>query len=103
MEIHWGDYSYDENKMRLRINCLGCIYGASVEDYEQCMARTIDYILETKKVSSVVLAKEREYEYDFDQVKMLTEIAGVLEDVIREKVISYKTLSFDKCKEFYSK
>jgi len=28
------DYSYDEDKMRLRVNCLGCLYGASIEDFE---------------------------------------------------------------------
>jgi type IV secretory pathway ATPase VirB11/archaellum biosynthesis ATPase len=98
-----GEYTYDENKMRLRINCLGCIYGASIEDYDHCMARAIDYILETKKVSSLVLAKEREYEYDFDQVKMLLEIAKVLEDVVREKIISFRNLGSDKCKSLYPK
>jgi len=102
-DLKTGDYSYDENKMRLRINCLGCIYGASVEDYDRCMARAIDYILETKKVSSLVLAKEREYEYDYEQVKIIAEIAKILEDVIREKIISYKNLDFGNCKEFYPK
>ena len=98
-----SEYSYDDNRMRLRINLLGSIYGASIEDYEECMAKAIDYIMETKKVSSLVLAKEREYEYDFDQVKILVEIAKVLESVIREKIISYRNLGFDKCKEFYPK
>jgi hypothetical protein len=94
-------YSYDENKMRLRINLLGSIYGASIEDYDECMAKAIDYILETKKVSSLVLAKEREYEYDFEQVKLLSQVAKVLEEVIREKIISYRNLDFDKCREYY--
>src|SRR3990172_1073612 len=77
------DYEYDEERMRLRINCMGCLYGSSIEDYEQCMARTIDKILEVKKVASIVLAKNREYEYDYEQTKLLVEVASVLEEVIR--------------------
>ena len=82
-----GDYTYDESKMRLRINCLGCLYGASIEDFPICMARIIDKILEVKKVTDIVLAKTREYEYDYEQVKMLIEIASIIEHVMREKVI----------------
>ena len=63
------DYTYDEDKMRLRINCLGCMFGSSIEDFEECMANTIDKILEVKKVSSIILAKEREYEYGYDYHK----------------------------------
>jgi flagellar protein FlaI len=93
------DYEYDEERMRLRINCRGCLYGSSIEDYEQCMARTIDKILEIKKVASIVLAKNREYEYDFEQTKMLVEIAKVIEDIIRSKLISRKSLGAEQCEK----
>ena len=36
------DYEYNEDIMRLKINCLGCIYGASIEDFEQWCEKT-DY------------------------------------------------------------
>ncbi len=97
------DYSYDEDKMRLRVNCLGCLYGASIEDFEECMANTIDKILEVKKVSSIILAKEREYVYDYEQTKMLIEIAKVIEWVVRERLMSYEALGSEKCKKFHSK
>ncbi|UCD06919.1 MAG: type II/IV secretion system ATPase subunit [Candidatus Aenigmatarchaeota archaeon] len=97
------DYSYDEDKMRLRVNCLGCLYGASIEDFEECMANTIDKILEVKKVSSIILAKEREYIYDYEQTKMLVEIAKVIEWVVRERLMSYEALGSEKCKKFHSK
>ena len=42
------DYTYDEERMKLRVNCLGCLYGASIEDYEQCMSKTIDKIMEVE-------------------------------------------------------
>ncbi len=92
------DYSYNEDKQQLRINCLGCLFGASLEDFDECMARTIDKILEVKKVSSIVLAKEREYEYDQAQTRMLVEIARVIEDVIRERMISAENLGSGRCR-----
>ncbi len=95
------DYEYDEERMRLRINCTGCIYGASIEDFDECMARTIDKILEVKKVTSIVLAKNREYEYDYEQTKILVEIAKVIEDVIRSKLISKRNVEPVGCEKCY--
>ncbi len=95
------DYTYDEESRRIKIDCLGCVYGASVEDYDTCMAMVIDKILANKNVNSIVLAKEREYEYSGEQVKMLIEIARVIEDVVREKLISYSTLRPETCGKCY--
>ncbi|RLJ08482.1 MAG: secretion system protein [Candidatus Aenigmatarchaeota archaeon] len=83
-------YEYDEDKARVRINCLGSIYGSSIEDFPECMGRVIDILLEVKKVNSVVLARQREYEYDVRQVRMLQEIAGVFEYAVAERFLSYK-------------
>jgi intein/homing endonuclease len=77
------EYDYDENTMKIRVRCLGCLYGSSIEDFPMCMAATINKLLETKKVTSVVLVRDREYEYDYEQVKMLLEIAKIVEDVSR--------------------
>jgi type IV secretory pathway ATPase VirB11/archaellum biosynthesis ATPase len=95
------DYTYDEDSRRLKINCLGCVYGASVEDYDSCMAMVIDKLLANKNVGSIVLAKEREYEYTGEQVAMLVEIARVIEDVVKEKLISYSSLKPDVCGRCY--
>jgi type IV secretory pathway ATPase VirB11/archaellum biosynthesis ATPase len=89
-----GDYQYNEEEMRLKINCLGYIYGANVEDYPECMARVIDTVLEVKKVVSITLAKEREYEYDYEQTKMITEIAGVIELIIKENLAAKAGMIF---------
>ncbi len=95
------DYEYDADKLKLRINCMGCLYGASIEDFEECMGRVIDRILELKKVRTVVLAKNREYEYDYEQVKLLREIANVIEELIRGKIISRKNLGGEECERCY--
>ena len=97
------DYTYDENNMKVKVNCLGCLFGSSIEDYPECMARVIDIILEVKKVTSIVLARTREYEYDYPQVKLLTEVAGVIEYAMREKLLSYGAVSQGQCARCYPK
>lgn len=66
------------------------------------MARAIDIILEVKRVSSVILSKDRDYEYGPEQVKYLKEIADVLEEILRQKLISLKKFGADKCRRFFS-
>ena len=83
-----NEYEYDEEGQRMRMNCLGSVYGSSIEDYPVVMAKTIDNLMELKKVARIVLADVREYEYDFDEARMLIEIANVIERIIKEHVIS---------------
>ncbi len=96
-----ADYSFDEERRSVRINFLGSLSGASVEDYEEAMAKVIDVLLEVKKAERIVLAKEREYEYAGEQAAMLSEIAGVLEGVLRERVVSAKSLGGENCRFYY--
>lgn len=81
------DYEYDENSQKIKINCLGCLYGSSIEDYPMCMAAVIDKIMEVKKVKRVVLTRNREYEYGPEQVKLLKEIAVLIEEILREGLL----------------
>jgi len=93
------DYEYDEDRMKVRINCMGYFYGASIEDFESTMSRVIDVILEVKKVNSIILVKEREYEYGPEQVDYLIEISKIIEDAVRERLVSYT--GGEKCRRFY--
>ncbi len=77
------DYEIDKNTMK--VNCLGCINGSSIEDYEDCMSRTIDKLLENKYIENIVLSKEREYEYDYEQTKMLVEVAEAIKEIVKKK------------------
>jgi len=85
----------------IKFSCLGCVYGSSIEDFDVCMSRVIDKILETKKAERVILSESREHEYDWDQVKMLVEIANIYDDLVNEKkllnVSSLKAGVCDKC------
>jgi len=84
----------------LRMNCLGCIFGASVEDFDVCMARVIDKIREERKVQGIILAESREYEYDYDQTQILTEIAEAINEILRKKIVSVRNLG--RVKRFHS-
>jgi len=95
-------YEYDENTFKLRVNCLGHTYGASIEDFEEVMARVISILVEVKKVSSITLVKEREYEYDQKQTKILLEVAQVIEQVFREGVMEDKKVFSRKCSRYLS-
>jgi type IV secretory pathway ATPase VirB11/archaellum biosynthesis ATPase len=86
------EYEYDEESQKIRINCMGSIYGSSIEDYPVVMAKTIDNLMELKKVARIVLADAREYEYDFDEAKMLIEIANVIERIIKDKIINIRNV-----------
>ena len=76
------DYEYIDGIVK--VNCLGCVFGSSIEDSDVCMAKTIDKIREVKKVERIILTKEREYEYDYDQTKILIEIANLYDKLLNE-------------------
>ncbi len=89
--------SYNEETQTLRINCLGCIYGASIEDSEVCMARIIEKLFEYKKVSEIVLAESREYVYNSSQVKLLMEIANSIQRIKRKGYASLENIVAKGC------
>ncbi len=75
----------------LRMNCLGSIYGSSLEDSDVIMSKVMDVLVAEKKITGIILAESREYEYDFPQTKLLLEIANALTEIMREKkIISVK-------------
>ncbi len=75
----------------LKINCLGSIYGASIEDSDVLMARVIDNLISEPSIRGIILAESREYEYNTQQTKMLVEIAKAITTILRERrLISIK-------------
>ncbi|MFH0836624.1 MAG: ATPase, T2SS/T4P/T4SS family [Candidatus Aenigmatarchaeota archaeon] len=95
------EYEYNEETQRMRVTCVGCVYGKSIEDYPICMATTIDKLIELRRIPRVVLAGTREYEYDFDQIRLLYEIANAIIRINEEKLVSvssvFKSSGCDKC------
>ncbi|MDO8517472.1 MAG: ATPase, T2SS/T4P/T4SS family [Nanoarchaeota archaeon] len=94
-------YSYEisresgENVMY--INYLGANFVPSLADYGEVMSRTIDVLNENQNVSRIVFVQQRNYSYDFQQVKMLSEIAYLYNLFTKqEKILSSEKLFFAK-------
>jgi len=39
------DYEYDKNTRTIRVNCIGCVYGSSIEDYEMLHAEAKEKLI----------------------------------------------------------
>lgn len=85
----------------LRVNCLGCVYGSSIEDFEACMATTIDKLVRNKGIRRIILAENRENEYDSEQTAMLSEIADAYDRIInQDRLLSLGNLGPKGCEKF---
>ena len=71
------------------INYQGASYVPSIIDYPEVMERTMDALIENPNVSRIVLVQQRNYNYDFNEVKKLAEIANLYNFLIKqERVLS---------------
>ena len=92
------NYEYDNENNTVKVNCLNCIYGSSVEDFPICMARTIDKLVESKNAARVILTQTREFEYDMYQTHLLKQIANTIVYLVKQqRVLSVANLSIPGC------
>ncbi len=90
-------YSYEivreSGENVLYINYLGASIVPSIGDSAEVMARTIGVLREESSIIRIVFVQQRNYSYDFSQVKMLQEIAGLSDFLIKqEKIVSPERL-----------
>ncbi len=98
------NYEYNEEGNRLEVDCSGCVYGSSVADYEECMKRTIEKLMEVKGVESIIFKNNREYEYPYEQTKLLAEIAETIQDITKEKGLrKIEKMSTSNCRHYFEK
>ncbi len=91
-------FEYNPQDATIRLNTLGTLYGSSLEDFDAIMAAAIDKIIEVKKVSRIVLAETREYEYDWEQTKLLVEVAEALDEIVKgRRLLTASALSPQNC------
>lgn len=95
------DYEYDEESGTVEVNTLGSVYGASIEDYPEVMARVVDILQEVPGANSVVLSESRDYEYTEEQIKLLREIAKAIEDIASQGYLS-QDIDRNKCQDLYA-
>jgi archaeal flagellar protein FlaI len=79
------------------INYLGAPIVPSIAKYPEVMARVIDLLISSPQVSRVVLVQQRNYNYSFEDVKFLKEIAQLYNVFLKEKkILSLQKISSDR-------
>ncbi len=97
--LHEGDETI------LKIDCEGYMKVPSLEDDPTIMGLTCDKIAETGNVSKIIYNQKRDYEYDYEQTQLLSEIAHLHNALLKQKnIFSYEALAFnDPTKKFAGK
>jgi len=87
------------------VNYLGAPFVPSIVDYPEVMSRTVEALSENSNISRVVFVQQRNYSYDFPQIRMLIEVSSMWSFLInQEKILYSEKLYFakDKMSEIYT-
>lgn len=76
-----------EGETILYINYLGAPIVPSIADSAEVMGRAIDALIDNSEVSRIILVQQRNYNYPFDQVSMLLEIAQLYTYLLKQERI----------------
>ncbi|HLD79052.1 MAG TPA: type II/IV secretion system ATPase subunit [Candidatus Nanoarchaeia archaeon] len=98
--FEYDTYHEGENKI-LKIFCESCNFPPSIEYSDICMAKLIDTLSQVTGVSIIILSQRREYEYDYDQTSLLTELALLYKRVSQEERFMYSQIVVDPLHERY--
>ena len=98
--FEYDTYHEGENKI-LKIFCESCNFPPSIEYSDICMAKLIDTLSQVTGVSIIILSQQREYEYDYDQTSLLTELALLYKRVSQEERFMYSQIVVDPLHERY--
>ena len=91
---------HSEGKKEMVVNCRNCAYGASVADYPQCMARTLDKLVDHPDVNTINLEEFYERLYNEKQTQVLKEVAQVLARLQSERIWSPSHLGAEGCDKY---
>jgi type IV secretory pathway ATPase VirB11/archaellum biosynthesis ATPase len=87
----------------LYVNYIGAPFSPSIVDYPEVMARTIDIISENTDISRLVFVQQRNYSYDFPQIKLLLGVSSLHDFLIKQEgILTQGKLNFLNQKELSS-
>ncbi len=88
------EYTYDEESKTLKIDCSDGIYGPSIEDFPEIMDIVIKRLMQVPKATRIILTETRDFEYGYEETKMLKEIADLYVELVKKmRIHSLKNLS----------
>ncbi len=80
----------------LRVDCEACPFFPSLEDEPRLMSMTMDMLAEAGTVTQIVFVQKRDFEYDEGQVQVLSELASIYKQLVKQK-FAYGLLSTPAC------
>ncbi len=85
----------------LYINYLGAPFVPSLAEHDFVMEKTVDSLMENPNVSRIVFVQQKNYNYDFEETRMLLELAEFYTYLIKqEKILSQEKIGNS---QFFSK
>lgn len=79
----------------LYVNYLQAGFVPSIADNQDVMARTVDALAENPNIARVIFVQQRNYNYPFEQINLLSEIAGLYNFLVKhEDILSTARLQF---------
>ena len=85
-----------EGESLLYVNYLGAPFSPSLSESAEVMARTVDNLMENPEVSRIIFVQQRNYNYPFEQVSLLTGISQLYNFLTKQERI----LSPDKLRAY---
>jgi archaeal flagellar protein FlaI len=77
----------------LKIDCENNMRVPSIEDDEVYMSKAAEFLIENPGVTKIVFSQKRDYEYDYAQTSMVSEIAHLYNQLVKSRdVFSYENL-----------
>ncbi len=73
-----------EGESILYINYLGAAFTPSLAESAEVMTRTVDALIENPEVARIVFVQQRNYNYPFEQISLLTEIAQLYNFLLQQ-------------------
>lgn len=83
----------------VRIDCESCPFFPSIEDSSQTMAMVITILAEAGNATKIILVQKRDYEYDYSQTQILSDLAKAYKKLNRQK-LAYGLLADQSCSRF---
>ena len=81
------DISHEGEETILRLDYENAMEVPSLEDSENCMSDTVDKLVSNRNVTKIVFSQKRDYEYEFNQTRLLVEIARAYAHLIKQKAL----------------
>ncbi len=93
--LYSAEVERKEGESILYVNYLGAGFVPSIADSPEVMARTVNALVENPSISRVVFVQQRNYNYPFEQVSFLAEVAHLYNFLTKqERIFAPEKLSF---------